>query len=266
MKPIINLHIPKNAGSTLDIIFKNIYGQGFYRMKNKMPGFINEENEVKKVLDTKKYTFLSGHSLSLYDNLDVSYITFLRNPEKRIVSLYKYEKKHGSELAKKLEFNEWVVERNKEDTALQNYQYRQIMNLYNKPMDIDFKESDVDEIINKFFFIGIIEEFDKSLLYFSKLTKKNKKEFLYLKANQSNSEKINISDETRQLIKELNSIDYLLYSKAVDKLKNIEILEVEIKNYKGSFEDFKYKYIDLIKTNLKKIPFLLKIKRALVGR
>jgi len=271
MKPIINLHIPKNAGSTLDIIFKNIFRSGFYRMKNKMPGFINEENEVKQVLENKKYTFLSGHSLSLYKNLDVNYITFLRNPEKRILSLYKYEKKHGGELAKKLDFNEWVIERNKEDTALQNYQYRQVMNLYNKPLN--FKDSDIDYIINKFFFIGITEEFDKSLLYFAKLTKIDKKEFLYLKANQSKSDKVDISDKTKELIKELNSIDYLLYSKALDQLQNIDITVKEIEefqnlnmNYTGSFEDIKVKYIDLIKTSLKKIPFLLKIKRALIGR
>ena len=160
MKPIINLHIPKNAGSTLDIIFKNIYSKGFYRMKNKMPGFINEENEVKKVLENNKYTFLSGHSLCIYDNLDVNYITFLRDPQKRILSLYKYEKKHGRELANKLNFNDWVVERNKKDTALQSYQYRQIMNLYNKTLH--FKDSDIDDIISKLFFIGITEEFDKS--------------------------------------------------------------------------------------------------------
>ena len=67
---IVNLHIPKNAGTTLDIIFKNIYGRGFYRFKDIAPGFISNEEVVRGVLSQQKYSFFSGHSLCLYENLD----------------------------------------------------------------------------------------------------------------------------------------------------------------------------------------------------
>lgn len=81
------MHIPKTGGHTLRAILTEVYGDAVCPAQN--------WDELVKV-DVSRYKVFIGHFGRQVETLlgsDVQYAVFLRNPDERLYSLYKYLKK-----------------------------------------------------------------------------------------------------------------------------------------------------------------------------
>ncbi len=90
-KQVIFLHIPKTAGSSLNSIIRRQYKSSEFFHVNSIN---NEKEMISKLIeikDSKKIIF-GHHSFGLHKYLDINtkYITLLRNPIDRIISIYYY--------------------------------------------------------------------------------------------------------------------------------------------------------------------------------
>ena len=158
---IAYVHIEKAAGSTLhDIFLKNIFGYHIFSPYQFGKLVDNQSvcltsDELKKIRSF--YPFMKsfgGHSVRSYCGYedvfeDILYVTFLREPIKRFYSHYLYQTEVMS-IA-------WSL-----DDFIASGQFNNFM--CNKIAGQKSFDSALKEINKRFFFVGIIEEFDKSLL------------------------------------------------------------------------------------------------------
>lgn len=111
--PLVYFHIPKCAGTSITDVFKKEFGDDMVRSP---ATFI--DYHVTPV-NYAKYKVYAGHIF--YDQVpllpkNASFITVLRNPGKRLLSLYGYYRAHSSpahnfstiNLAKILDFHDWL--------------------------------------------------------------------------------------------------------------------------------------------------------------
>lgn len=117
MKPlIISVHIPKTAGTTLEGIYQAVYGKRHFRIPN-AGGGIDYIARSRQRLDWDTIDCVSGHmSYGLHghipDDRKPVYITFLRDPAERLLSLFYYIKRRPAHTqhkwTKPLGFMEWL--------------------------------------------------------------------------------------------------------------------------------------------------------------
>jgi hypothetical protein len=108
--PLIFLHIPKTAGTTFNSILRDVYGAGFLRIK---PRHWQKTRRIPA--DVRVIT---GHMpWGVHKRWDVAanYVTFLRDPVERIISLWWHAKKHTNHkrhsLARRLTVGEFAQSR-----------------------------------------------------------------------------------------------------------------------------------------------------------
>ncbi len=155
------LHINKAAGTTLTHILR----MNFFLQHFDVQQLFNSSSEVFQNKDLNKILrinpfikSIAGHNIRVFSDLsdsffDIRYITLLRDPLKRTISHYNYNvKKHGS----KLNF----------------YEYLQHSASYNRQTQIIAGSDNLDlakhYIKNKYFLVGIVEEFDEFLVLLQK--------------------------------------------------------------------------------------------------
>jgi len=185
----------------------------------------------------KNLKIIFGHTLPYgthkYFNRKPVYFTFLRSPEKRIISLYNYfatiyldDSKHGRKLERYKDiflvnnkmptFEDWykkMFKKPSQNIALLNsYQF---LNMQGYSLE-------------KFDFIGLTENFDQDSLYLYQQLGINK---FFLSKNISKKTVKNINSDLRNLIKRDNKKAFDLYYQA--KLIN--------KNYNHNLEIMKFK-------------------------
>ena len=159
------IHIEKAAGSTLHEIFStNILG---YHIFSPYKFIKNRDNEnefltCEELKSIKKYYPLldsfGGHSIRSFSNYEdvfpsLLYITFLRDPIERFYSHFL----HQTEIMN----IDWTLDSFISSGNFNNFMCRKICGNQNS------KEA-ISEINNKFFHVGLIENFDESLIELSK--------------------------------------------------------------------------------------------------
>lgn len=245
------VHIPKTAGTTLNLIMERQYSSGKIASIHAPVENAAQINRIQKLPPNQKqkiqlikgHTFFGWHEF-LPQKCD--YFTILRNPVERFISNYFFLlKKKGHPLGQKLVKQHVTLEDFVNWTGEDNYQTRYLAkNIGEKNLDIKNEDCNRQtlELAKKnlqenFTVVGTVEEFDKTLLILKNTFGwKN----IYYKVRNRNKQRPAsslISQETLDLIKEKNKFDLELYQYASKFLelsaeKQGESFESDLANFK----------------------------------
>lgn len=217
---LVFLHIPKNGGTTLHSILERIYSpkntfsiKVIDNIRLNTVDFINLPIEKRKDIKLLKGHMLFG--LHEYLSGDSKYITFLRKPEDRMLSFYHYVKKRPNHrlyndiFGKGLSFHEFIEQIDAGD--IHNAQVRWISGLEHGT-DEEMLEKALKNIETHFAFVGILEEYDISLLLLSKIYGWGIPHYKQQNKGTYSAGKKTIEQKTLDLIAEKNGVDIKLYS------------------------------------------------------
>ena len=96
---IVHVHIPKNAGSTFNSALRGHFRSGYVDLYCRdKPGYFYSQEELADLIATHRDAqAVASHSIRYplpdLPGISYEYVTFLRDPIDRAVSLYFYEKK-----------------------------------------------------------------------------------------------------------------------------------------------------------------------------
>ena len=231
VSPIIFLHIPKTAGTTVHHIIHNQYrGSKFFTS-----GYYKHIEKFEKLSDEekKKIKVLKGHfPFGVHENYPgpITYFTFFRDPIKRSISDFNYLYQN-----KTLAFHEEVM-RNQYSLKdmlnggyIKNYDNCHVRFLAGAN-DIEYGKVNEETYalalknFDKYFEIfGISERFDESLIYIKR--KLNWSMPFYINANVSEKSSYveKFDEETFQLLEHYNKYDKMLYAHACRKFNSIAL-------------------------------------------
>lgn len=162
---VIFIHIPKAAGQTLIGVLSRQYGREWiYRYEGRAGGFVPDDSEA-----LSRAKLIIGHiDYGLHQGLpgESTYITLLRDPVQRVVSLYRYVQRtrehHLYEDAKDMDLLEFVTS-GIDAYEVENGQTRQIAGWGQAEPD-ETALATAKENLKSAFVPGTLERFDDSLL------------------------------------------------------------------------------------------------------
>lgn len=166
---LVYIHIPKNAGTTMNAILKYNFRERHTEFYTHRQGnFLSETEFIEFIQRIQSQTdVLCGHDIVPLEAersklLGLKYFTFIRHPVNRAISLYYHEKKVtiGTEHCSQLPFSVYVTERPKENNAITNWQ------VYNIAGKADYNRA--IRLLDQFLMVGLVEQFDKSLILLRK--------------------------------------------------------------------------------------------------
>jgi len=236
---VIFLHSPRSGGTTLNSILRYQYGSNaLHSFRN---GFSSDSIDSYFDLthsEQKKIKCFRGHinfGLHEYVSKNCTYITILRNPVERVLSLFGYISGiRGINLLKSKAYSKLEKFLNEGHTG---YVYNdQVRRIAGKTRD---QSTNIDDIeiakhnLNRYFIVvGITESFDQSILLMEQLLNWEKRPW-YIKNNYhgSGSAVTDIPNELIDQIKDQNELDLELYNYALARL-NKQVKENNISKQK----------------------------------
>ena len=177
---IINLHMPKTGGSSFKSILEKVYGSGYLYLE----GVNTVESLWNKIkyLDLASISCISGHfpfgiHTHFPDSINCKYITFLRDPIERLMSMWNFNMRtftnvDSSYLMDTNNFMIWIQGNGRAFTD--NGMVRVLSNMqeaFVDPIVTMVSNDDLEkakENLSSFYFIGTTETFDLSLERLSK--------------------------------------------------------------------------------------------------
>ncbi|MEM9923962.1 MAG: sulfotransferase family 2 domain-containing protein [Cyanobacteria bacterium P01_D01_bin.50] len=232
-QPVIFLHIPKAAGSTLlNIVRRQYNSDSIFSVDGKNPLESIKQFKLLQKNKTEATQAVMGHMyFGVHEFLPNStYITMLRDPIERIISFYYYVLRNPDHnhynliTSKNLSLKDYV--KSGIGKQLDNGQTRLLSGI--DALDVEFGSCSETMLsraklnIQKYFsVVGITEKFDESLLLMkSKLNWK--KSILYRKANvtKNRPKKLDIPEVDLKEIEKQNEFDIELYRYAEELFTN----------------------------------------------
>jgi hypothetical protein len=241
---IISVHVPKAAGTTFSRYLLNAFPDGVLRDYEPITPEVAELFDTsfswlnsqltgdgrtrlisygilkcKKLVAERGIRVIHGHfNIDKYLGIfpDATYVTWLRDPLERALSQYNFFKRtlmdppdlvNSLIYEGKLPFEEWMT----------------------LPVNINLQQQFTGPDLSKFKFVGIAEQFERSLSIFRKLVGLEHERFdLETTPENVNPDKSirrsydELDSGTRALFLELNYLDQAMYSDAVEQLDQME--------------------------------------------
>ena len=225
-KNIIFLHLPKNGGATFNALLNRLYP------KSQIHQIFLKDNETLSTQDfidlPDKERFqikvLKGHmyfGLHNYMAQPTEYITFLRHPEKRLLSFYNFVKRkpghrlHHHIVEQKMTFSEFVKHVDAPD--INNAQVRFISGLEDANPDEMLKQA-LQNIEHHFSFVGLQEYYDESLILLKQKYNWTIPYYKYKNKVSHTTAITEIDEDTRARLLKNNAADIELYNYAKNHL------------------------------------------------
>lgn len=234
---IIFNHIPKTAGASFRYILNRQYRNAIYNISDtNLSRDINRFNKMNADFQNS-FEIISGHCAQFLENKfsNTKKIVFLRNPTEQLLSTYYQIRKNPNnkwhEVSRKCS-NALEVAEFLDEYGLSNLQTRFLAsnedlvngletekNQFRKINDNDYLRAFKN--LSEYSFIGLTEEFDKSILIFKKQL--FWKTPYYIIGNKtSDSEKVILNAKELNSIERIQYYDYKLYEEGILKFRKIE--------------------------------------------
>ncbi|WP_223596654.1 sulfotransferase family 2 domain-containing protein [Neobacillus bataviensis] len=206
---IIFMHIPKTAGRTLRSIIERNYPK-----EEIIRTYSDEQIEAFKSLpdeEKNKFKFIVGHNyfgMHEFLNGPFSYITMLRDPVERVLSLYFFIlREPGTPMYKKYHKKgfEYFLE---EEPQTINWQTR-----FASGGDLDLEKAKAN-LKNYFSVVGISERFDESLALIEKTCTLNNLKYRNVNVTPNRPKREELSPHIIKKIEENVNLDLELYEYA----------------------------------------------------
>jgi hypothetical protein len=216
---LIFLHIPKAGGTTMYKILRQHYPPA-ETVTMEIPDVVRFK--TLPIAERKRYRLIQGH---LYYGLHhfipraSSYVTLLRHPIERAVSFYCYARRTSSHYLYRVLTSERIdlktlLTRNL-TTELRNRQTRMLAG--DDPQQAATRatlEQAKTNLRTHFRVVGLLEEFDASLLLLYRAFGWQLRRYVKENANKEKPSGQSLDAETRRLLEEANSLDLELYEYA----------------------------------------------------
>ena len=224
---ILHYHLFKNAGTSIDAILKeNFDNKWVTREFNSSTS--NTNDVIEWIHNEPEAIAFSSHTMvgevPKIDGIKIITLMMLRNPVKRIISAYKFERMQvsdtlGARLAKQLSFEDYVVARlqTKGDMQCRNFQTERLSTIRTGD---ESKIKRAISALDDLSVIGVVEEFETSLQLISEAIKEYYPLFKHETAHSNQSKLFNfeMSPALNQLLTECNRHDLLLWRTAKQNL------------------------------------------------
>lgn len=236
------VHIEKAAGTSFKSILLNNYFLKFLNLTS-WHFWSNEESNVLKPVEIRKllkcfpYTkAISSHGLRPkfgYDEKvkrNIKFLTLLRNPLERYLSHFYFQ---INDMGMDWDFQSFTAE-------------EKFNNFIVKKLTGENNLKKAKDIIDQFFFVGFVEDFDISLILLKETIGTSfdiRYEKRRVNSNKQGHKYVDeISDEKLNIVKQNNNLDMKLYNYAYDKFQNkinkISNLEKRKSNFKQENKNF----------------------------
>jgi hypothetical protein len=219
---IIFLHIPKTAGQTLQTMFNWRYDQEHVLNLNTLDKPLREVDLIPS--ETRARTrVVFGHvhyGIHAYIPNPCTYMTFLRDPVSRVVSLYRYIRHdtshplHDEITRSKLSLEDYVI-RNMDPSQLDNGHTRQIAGLQSGEVD-EKALARAKKNLSSFLFVGLTERLDESVILLHRKLGWHLP-FYVTKNVSSPKTSVEVTDRAIGAIRERNQHDLELYDFASEQ-------------------------------------------------
>jgi len=235
---IIFLHIPRTGGTTFrDILERFYYPENVIEIKK----FVESEKMIKNISkeELSKIQLIKGHlNFGIHEWIDgdCKYITFLRDPIKRIVSTFKYVNNNFNhpdhDFARSISLKKYIE--SKKNLLLDNGITRLLLGpryVFETPFGTINKKHylmALDNLENYFTFAGITERYNESLLVLKNELQWSSPFYSIANKSKKNDEllKMNINDQIMQCyfydLKLYNHVNKILDTK-INSIPNFDL-------------------------------------------
>jgi hypothetical protein len=248
---VIFLHIPKTAGTTLRYIIQYQYKPpAIYELYGPSATHSQRLEKLQRLSEAKKaeIKIVNAHlGFGLHEFLPqpCTYITFLRNPVERVVSMYYYFQRTGNNYVQNLTLKDFIQTYGGARDNMTKYlsgeklkiQLTDPNNEINYQCSTESLEIAKSNLKKHFKVIGLAERFDESLILLKK--RLGWQLPLYDKNNVSKKRPSTkeVSKDTLNLIEKFNEFDIQLYEYAKELFE--ELINQQGSSFKREIEKFK---------------------------
>lgn len=214
-RPIVVLHIPKTAGTSLRrMIQDNYQANDLYFIYGKESGFTTIE-DFKNLAEEEKsgVELFMGHlsfNLGLFPGLEPKFITLVRDPVDRVISYYHHVmNRHQEWRDKNMSLLKYIEISN--DVQMNNNQTKMISGMHRQPVTEKHLQTAISNIENHFAYVGVSEEFNKSVDILCSLFNWEARTIYKENIAKNRPGRSYFSEYEINKIKELNRFDMRLY-------------------------------------------------------
>ena len=272
---VIFLHIPKCAGMSAKFALRNYFGK---QNSHSYHEIVENNSSSPKLIDGHLYFGIHERL-----NEEFCYITFVRDPIRRCVSLWNQLNKSENEKSEYVRSNnfdlyEFIADASPHAIGFYNNQVKRIAGVPEEASCHEYNNEATylkarENIEHHFAFVGLANRFDEGLVLL-----KNRlglsKELVYVRRNVTQKQQAlltvnTLPVRTLELLKEVNKYDLMLYAEAQEKyqsnLKLYPDLEDQVALFKQKNEKYKATNTSLVKGQRNIKLKLSKLKKSILG-